>query len=68
MYRYRSSMSSDSVIIFSPNRIFSDYISGVLPELGEQDVNQITFHECAERLLGGSMRLQDMNQQLVPPD
>ncbi|HOB91571.1 MAG: RNA polymerase recycling motor HelD [Bacillota bacterium] len=64
MYKYRSSMSSDSVIIFSPNRIFSDYISGVLPELGEQDVNQITFHECAERLLGGSMRLQDMNQQL----
>lgn len=64
MYKHRKTMGSDSMIVFSPNRIFSDYISGVLPELGEENINQTTFHECAAKLLGDSPELQDMNQQL----
>lgn len=34
LYRYRNSISSDSVVILSPNDMFNDYISDVLPELG----------------------------------
>ena len=33
---------------FSPNRIFSDYISQVLPDLGEENVPQLTYREFAE--------------------
>jgi DNA helicase-2/ATP-dependent DNA helicase PcrA len=64
LYKYRDSMSSDSMVIFSPNRIFGDYISDVLPELGEQNIHQTTFQELAERMLGRSIATEDMNEQL----
>ena len=51
LYRYREIISSQNIIIFSPNRIFSDYISNVLPELGEENVIQHTFQRFAESFL-----------------
>jgi len=36
-------LSSDNVLIFSPNNIFSIYISNVLPELGEDNTKETTF-------------------------
>lgn len=36
-------LTSKNIIIFSPNKIFNEYISSVLPELGEQNVKQSTF-------------------------
>lgn len=36
-------LSSDNVLIFSPNKVFSEYISNVLPELGEANTLQTTF-------------------------
>lgn len=36
-------LSSDRVLIFSPNNIFSEYISNVLPELGEDNTQETTF-------------------------
>lgn len=52
LYRYRDSMQSQNIVIFSPNRIFNDYISHVLPELGEENVFQTTFQDFAEPFLG----------------
>jgi len=52
LYRYRDSIRSQNIVIFSPNRIFSDYISHVLPELGEENVFQTTFQDFAEPFLG----------------
>lgn len=52
LYRYRETISSQNIIIFSPNRIFSDYISNVLPELGEENVTQLTFQYFSESFLG----------------
>ena len=34
-----------NVLIFSPNQVFSEYISNVLPELGEDNTMQTTFHD-----------------------
>lgn len=36
-------LNSNNILIFSPNEIFSEYISDVLPELGEENVLQTTF-------------------------
>lgn len=36
-------LSSEKVLIFSPNNIFSLYISNVLPELGEDNTKETTF-------------------------
>ena len=45
LYRYRGNLSSSQVIMFSPNQLFSDYISNVLPELGEQNMVQFTYYQ-----------------------
>lgn len=38
-------LKSNHVLIFSPNRVFSEYISNVLPELGEENTMQTTIHD-----------------------
>ena len=38
-------LKSDNVLIFSPNKIFSEYISNVLPELGEDNTMQTTIND-----------------------
>lgn len=40
-------LTSNNVLIFSPNDVFSQYISNVLPELGEDNVLQTTFSDFA---------------------
>ncbi len=52
LYRNRETIMSSDVLIFTPNDIFSDYISHVLPELGEQNVESITFNEYIQSELG----------------
>ncbi len=43
MYLERKTFNANSIIILSPNNIFNDYISDVLPSLGEDSVNSIVF-------------------------
>ncbi|BBF42739.1 ATP-dependent DNA helicase rep [Lachnospiraceae bacterium KM106-2] len=38
LYNHRKQLRSDNIMILSPNALFSDYISEVLPELGEENV------------------------------
>ena len=40
-------LNSNNVLIFSPNNIFSEYISNVLPELGEQNTIMTTFSDIS---------------------
>lgn len=42
-------LNSNNIIIISPNEVFSDYISGVIPELGEANVDRITFGEIRHK-------------------
>jgi len=46
LYRDRDIINEKNVLILSPNHLFSDYISNVLPEMGEENVLQKTFHDC----------------------
>ena len=45
LYRDRDYLKASNVVILSPNPIFSEYISRVLPELGEDNVEYIAFNE-----------------------
>lgn len=38
-------LKSNNVLIFSPNKVFSEYISNVLPELGEDNTMQTTIND-----------------------
>jgi len=48
LYRDRDILNEKNVLILSPNHLFSDYISNVLPEMGEENVLQKTFHDCVQ--------------------
>jgi len=52
LYRYQEQIRAERMIIFAPNAMFLDYISGVLPELGVGNVRQTTFADWALELLG----------------
>lgn len=43
-----SKLSINNIIVISPNSVFSKYISDVLPELGEENVSQITFDDLIQ--------------------
>ncbi len=47
LYRIKN-LTSDKVLIFAPNKIFSEYISNVLPELGEENTKETTFSDFLE--------------------
>lgn len=64
LFRYKDSIFSDNIAIFSPNDIFSDYISEVLPELGEENINRTTFFEYATKILGNEIKLEDQTRQM----
>lgn len=59
LYRYRDTLSSEQVLLFSPNPMFNSYVSTVLPELGEQNMGQTTYQQYLEHRLGRSFRLED---------
>ena len=52
LYR-ENQLQSRNVLIFSPNDVFSTYISNVLPELGEDNVLQTTFSDFARSYISG---------------
>lgn len=49
LYRYRGNLNSSQIILFSPNQLFNDYVDRVLPELGEQNMVQMTFYQYTQR-------------------
>ncbi len=59
LYQYRESVRAERMIIFAPNRMFLDYISGVLPELGVGEIRQTTFADWALNRLQEELKLAD---------
>lgn len=59
-----SKINSNDVIIVSPNSIFSKYISNVLPELGEEHVEEITFDDIASKFLDNRCMIEARGNQL----
>ncbi|MDC4240308.1 AAA family ATPase [Clostridium tertium] len=51
LYRHREKIGPQNILIFSPNNIFNDYISDVLPQLGEDNMCQTTFKEYMHKAL-----------------
>lgn len=43
LYHDRENLKSSDILILSPNSVFSDYISHILPELGEENIREISF-------------------------
>ena len=63
LYRFKDTLSSDDILIISPNRVFADYIGNVLPELGEERVGEIGMETLAADLLDHRYRFQTFFEQ-----
>ncbi|MFC3872220.1 HelD family protein [Cytobacillus kochii] len=51
LYKFRDTLRAERIFILSPNKVFGDYISTVLPELGEEPIRSFTLDELTENLL-----------------
>lgn len=51
LYKHRETIKSENILLLSPNNVFKDYISDVLPDLGERNVNIYTTVELYMPLL-----------------
>ncbi len=50
LYRLKN-LNSNNILVFSPNHIFTEYISDVLPSLGEANTLQTTFSDYLESVI-----------------
>ncbi|MHA7965064.1 RNA polymerase recycling motor HelD [Paenibacillus sp. CAU 1782] len=64
LYKHRERLKADQIVLFSPNPMFNSYVSTVLPELGEENMLQMTFQEYLDHWLGDSFAVEDSFDQL----
>ena len=55
LYHDRKNLRSENVLILSPNSVFSDYISHVLPELGEEPIREMSLDTFAYKKLSDTV-------------
>ncbi|SDZ19119.1 DNA helicase-2 / ATP-dependent DNA helicase PcrA [Evansella caseinilytica] len=64
LYRYRGQLQADNMMLFSPNFLFNSYVATVLPELGEENMQQTTFQSYVEQRLGREFTIEDPFDQM----
>ncbi|AYD39455.1 helicase [Clostridium fermenticellae] len=64
LYKHRDKIASQNIIIFSPNEIFNEYISDVLPQLGEDNMCQTTFKEYMQKALESDFKKESYSEMM----
>jgi len=64
LYRFKDTIASKDILIISPNKVFADYISNVLPELGEEQIPEMGMEELANDLLEHKQKFQTFFEQV----
>lgn len=64
LYKYKDRLAAQNIMIISPNRVFADYISNVLPELGEEPVTETGFENIAAEMLNNSIDFERFAEQI----
>ena len=59
LYNSRGQLRADNVLILSPNNVFADYISHILPELNEENICETEFDYFAAKELEDIGKCQD---------
>lgn len=65
VYTFEKTFEPENFMIIAPNRLFLNYISEVLPELGVDRVKQTTFRDFAMDILRKRFKIRDENEKLV---
>lgn len=64
LYKHRKNLTADNILIFSPNEVFAEYISDVLPDLGESNIKQTTFELFSKKFLPQNYIYESKNEHL----
>ena len=64
LYTSRDTLSSKDILIISPNKVFADYISNVLPELGEETVPETGMEQILSGVLDHKYKFQNFFEQV----
>lgn len=64
LYAFQGSISSQDILIISPNKVFADYISNVLPELGEETVPETSMEQILSEVLDHKYKYQSFFEQV----
>ncbi|OAS21192.1 RNA polymerase recycling motor HelD [Paenibacillus oryzisoli] len=64
LYKHRDKLKADQIVLFSPNPMFNSYVSTVLPELGEENMQQTTIQEYLVYWLGSTLELESPFEQI----
>jgi DNA helicase-2/ATP-dependent DNA helicase PcrA len=65
VYNFETAFTPENFMIVAPSRLFLNYISEVLPELGVERVKQTTYEEFAMLLIGERFKITDPYAKLV---
>lgn len=64
LYHNRENLSAEKIVVLSRNQIFSSYISEILPELGEENVNDVMFDSLVNRGISKEYKKRDYYEQV----
>ncbi len=64
LYAQKGKIASRDILIISPNKVFADYISNVLPELGETTVPETSMEQILSTVLNNKYKYQDFFGQV----
>lgn len=64
LYTLKGNIASKDILIISPNKVFADYISNVLPELGEESVPEASMEQILSQVLENKYRYQNFFDQV----
>ncbi|GLC90027.1 RNA polymerase recycling motor HelD [Lysinibacillus piscis] len=64
LYHYRNQITADQIVLITPNQLFNQYVNAVLPDLGEDNMQQLTFSDYANQRLGRQFQLEYPYEQL----
>lgn len=64
LYHNRENLSAEKIVVLSRNQIFSSYVSEILPELGEENVNDVMFDTLVNRGISKEYKKRDYYEQV----
>ncbi len=65
LYEMKGKISSKDILIISPNKVFANYISNVLPELGEEIVPETSMEQILSDILERKYKFQSFHEQVT---
>lgn len=64
IYRYSETMNGKDILVLAPNKLFLDYISDILPNLGVDEVKQTTFQDLVLNHLKVRSKVKGKDEKL----